>query len=159
MGLINHIRSKYVESYYKLVGRTQKMTRPIKIGDRITIIGNSAGHNYTLGKTYIVASVGPPYIQATDPKTKVRGNNLNVADVKLCPISLIELKREGRDLAKQLKIVKAKIDYLTETGGKTLDESEWSVTHAFNLLDEAKPQTRQERVVMMTKIMKDMGIL
>ena len=140
------------------------MSRAAKVGDIVKVTGIAGGHGLQIGKRYIVAVINQNGIshQLKDLKSEqVYTNWITPADFKLCPSTLLELKREKRQLSTELKAVVSKINYLTETGAKELNEDEWLMNHAFDTLDAQtpRPTTRAERAAAMTKILKSLGYL
>jgi hypothetical protein len=133
--------------------------REPKVGDKIKVKGNTSGHMYQIGKTYVLTMSNNPTYQAKDPKTgQIVGDYIPRTDFELFQATAGELKKEARELSRQLKIIKSKIAFLAESGAKTLDESKWLISHALDVLDTTKPTSRAEQVDRLGEIFKEVGL-
>ena len=54
-----------------------------KIGDKIIILGNTGGHNYTIGRKYIICSMNNGYYGARDPESGWMGNSLQISEFEI----------------------------------------------------------------------------
>jgi hypothetical protein len=98
-----------------------------KIGDKIKVIKLSGGHNYTIGKNYIITNINytNDTCQCVDPQTNLMGNYIYFTDIELISYNKSDIEKKIKKLYDDLKVKNYMIHFLIETNQDVLNINEF----------------------------------
>lgn len=126
----------------------------LKVGDIVMVTVCNNGHNYTVGKTYVVVDFYNDHVfRAKDPQTGVIGNYIRCDEVvKACTHRehFNDLLKEREDAVADIR---AKLAWMDEIGTDEFDETEYKVWSIMNAVDD-RSMTKIERVKLIASLVK-----
>lgn len=110
-------------------------TQQFKVGDYITPIKNTGGHNYKIGKTYQIIACSGGYYQAKD-ETGFIGNNIAANEMELTDVTKEDLLKTNKNLQERIDENNSIIQWMEETGSKTYSEMSYKVWQVLTLFEQ-----------------------
>ena len=153
--MIRFIQKFFKKQKTKIMSYNKGSIGSIKLGDKIIPVKNTNGHNYTIGKTYIVCenhSTDPhDRIRAKDPITGEHGNILFTSDVQKLNITRDDFKVDELWLETELADTRTKLQWMDEVGTDTFDETEYKTWAVMTALDNTS-MSKIERVKLIASL-------
>jgi hypothetical protein len=135
------------------------MATKFKIGDRVTVTGNSNSHNYPIGSR--VTLMYEQYLHTPQAafrgkieKTGFVGNWLAIADIKLQANTLSDLEEEAAGFKDRLAAIEAKISFLKDNGLEVYDEKLFKIHNALSLIETT--DSKLEKAKRLAELFKDL---
>lgn len=130
------------------------LSRPFKVGERVKVTNNTAGHNFAVGMTAKIAhsyNNGQYHPTATyqlmDEKGSRLSNNIYHQDLELCAASRADILKEAESLRSQIAALDAQIAYLDETKSDQFDDLEWRCYKALKAIKDSTDTVETSKVV------------
>lgn len=132
----------------------------MKVGDYIKPIRINGGHNYEIGKKYVIVAQGsqPGYWVCRDPLTQWQGNNLMEADMVLWSVTKTDIEKNIKNLETDLYRQKMMFEYLTSENVDELDNSAFFAWYLVKLLDSDEPLKKEKIAKLLNSMTNSINI-
>lgn len=127
--------------------KSQKEANTALVGKQLKVIGNTAGHNVSMGTIITVLRVNYPTTPNPVYIANVNGGNRSfyIEDVELCPLTIEQISDAIKALdteieanKKEQEVLRSKIKFMQENKLDVYDEDTFKVYHTLKLLDNDK---------------------
>jgi len=124
-----------------------------KIGDKVTVIKNSYGHNYTIGKTYKVHQLQNNNIYVLEDENGVKGNSIPYENLEILMTKEYVINKISKT-KKTLIELRKKLNFLNENNIDEFDDKTFKVINIINIMNKKK-YTIEELIPKIKEIISD----
>ena len=126
--------------------KAKKLT--VKIGDKIKIVYNGAGHNLPIGSVHTVTNItnntyGDIYVASP------HGGSLTVyaGDFELVPQTVEEIEKNIAELKEEISVLESKVEFMKINNLEEYDEMQFKAFSVLQLLKASKSDIEKAKII------------